>query len=78
MDVSMLKKGPQQDEGNIVIDGFTFAVSDLSTEQKQHVQDINRTEATMDQKKFEIHICEHYRQTLIDELGNMLKADGKT
>ena len=76
MDVSLLK-GQPNDEESIVIDGFTFAVANLSTDQQKHVHDIKRTEATMDMKKFEIHICEHYRQTLIDELGNMLKSDGK-
>ena len=64
-------------EDTITIDGFTYHVEYLTPEQRNHVQDIRRADMVSEQHKFNVHVCEFYKQTLLDELGEMLKKDGK-
>ena len=61
----------------IIIDGFTYHVDALTEEQQNHVADIRNSEALIDQKKFESHVLEQYRDRLVDELGAMLSEEGK-
>ena len=64
-------------EDVITIDGFTYHVNLLTEQQKKHVYDIRRSEALIDQHRFAVHVTNLYKQTLLDELGEMLKEDGK-
>ena len=64
-------------EDTITIDGFTYHIEHLKPEQQNHAIDIRRTELLVQQHKFNVHVCEHYKQTLLDELAEMLKKDGK-
>ena len=67
----------QPTEDSITIDGFTYLIEHMTPEQQNHAIDIRRAESLVTQHKFNIHVCEHYKQTLLDELGEMLKKDGK-
>tara|TARA_B100000963_G_C22019277_1_gene406359 strand:- start:119 stop:328 length:210 start_codon:yes stop_codon:yes gene_type:complete len=67
----------QQPEDVISVDGFTYHVDALTEKQKLHVADIRNSDMLLDQKKFEAHVLENYRNKLVDELGEMLKEDGK-
>tara|TARA_Y100001938_G_scaffold141727_1_gene211943 strand:+ start:1712 stop:1924 length:213 start_codon:yes stop_codon:yes gene_type:complete len=67
----------QQPENIINIDGFTYHVEHMSPDQQKHANDIRRADFYVDQNRFMNHVLEFYKQKLLDELAEMLKADGK-
>ncbi len=67
----------QPPEDTITIDGWTYHVDQMPIEQQKHVDDVRRAEFYMDQNAFMNHVLNDYKQKLLDELGEMLKADGK-
>ena len=67
----------QHDENIINIDGFTYHVDHLSQQQKSHANDIKRAQFHIEQNNFMNHVLTFYKQQLLDELGEMLKEDGK-
>ena len=67
----------QPPEDTITIDGWTYHIEHMPEEQQNHVVDIRRAEALSTQHKFNAHVCDHYKQTLLEELSEMLRRDGK-
>jgi len=65
------------DEDVISIDGFTYHVHLLTEQQQKHVSDIRRSDALIDHHRFSVHVTNLYKTRLLDELGEMLKEDGK-